>query len=108
MGIMRKILRAAMTDPSPAIAQVVLVLMKDMCWNQTKIHQLVFEDNVLPLVLAAMQKAGTSEEPVVKAVLIVLRQFCFSDDMKKLVVRREVLTVECCSDQDLLAQQGRL
>merc|ERR1711939_390035 len=53
--------------------------------NQTKIHQLVLEDHILPLVLAAMQKAGTTEEPVVKAVLIVLRQFCFSDDMKKLV-----------------------
>merc|ERR1712139_287818 len=83
--IMRKILRAAMTEPSPAIAQVVLPLMKDACWNQTKIHQLVFEDNILPLVLATMEKAGTSDEPVVKAVLIVLRQFCFSDDMKKLV-----------------------
>jgi hypothetical protein len=87
--IMRKILRAAMTEPSPAIAQVVLVLMKDMCWNQTKIHQLVFEDKILPLVLAAMQMAGTSEERVVKAVLIVLRQFCFSDDMKKLVAYDE-------------------
>merc|ERR1712072_910150 len=75
----------AMTEPSPAIAQVVLPLMKDACWNQTKIHQLVFEDDILPLVLAAMARAGTSEEPVVKAVLIVLRQFCFSDDMKKLV-----------------------
>merc|ERR1711959_357536 len=46
---------------------------------------LVFEDKILPKVLAAMQMAGTSEEAVVKAVLIVLRQFCFSDDMKKLV-----------------------
>merc|ERR1711869_168958 len=79
----------AMTEPSPAMAQVVLPLMKDMCWNQTKIHQLVFEDNILPLVLAAMQMAGTSEEAVVKAVLIVLRQFCFSDDMKKLVAYDE-------------------
>jgi hypothetical protein len=87
--IMRKILCAAMKDPSSAIAQVVLVLMKDMCWNQTKIHQLVFEDKILPLVLATMEKAGTTEEPVVKAVLIVLRQFCFSDDMKKLVAYDE-------------------
>merc|ERR1711990_729489 len=80
--VVRKILRAAMNEPSPAIAQVVLPLMKDACWNQTKIHQLVFEDNILPLVLATMEKAGTSDEPVVKAVLIVLRQFCFSDDKK--------------------------
>jgi hypothetical protein len=87
--LMRKIIRGAMTEPSPTIAQVVLPLMKDMCWNQTKIHELVFEDNILPLVLAAMEMAGTTEEPVVKAVLIVLRQFCFSDDMKKLVAYDE-------------------
>jgi hypothetical protein len=78
-------MKAAMTEPSPALAQVVLLIMKDMCWNQTKIHTLVFEDNILPKVLATMEMAGTSEEAVVKAVLIVLRQFCFSDDMKKLV-----------------------
>jgi hypothetical protein len=82
---MRKILVAAMEEPSNALAQIVLLLMKDMSWHQNRIHALVFEDKVLPKVVKTMHAAGQDAD-VVKAVLKVLRQFCFSDDMKKIVV----------------------
>jgi len=83
---MRKILVAAMEEPSNALAQIVLLLMKDMSWHQNRIHALVYEDKVMPKVIKTMHAAGPADSDVVKAVLKVLRQFCFSDDMKKMVV----------------------
>merc|ERR1712093_724744 len=82
---MRKVLVRAMENPSHQLAQVVLLVMKGMSWHQNRIHALVFEDKILPNVIKTMHAAG-QDEAVVRAVLVVLRQFCFSDDMKKMVV----------------------
>merc|ERR1712098_558112 len=60
-------------------------MRKDLCWHQDRIHQLVFDDGILPRVIATMETAG-QDEPTVFAVLAVLRKFCFSDDMKRMVV----------------------
>jgi hypothetical protein len=81
---MRKVLVSAMDNPSPQLAQVVLLVMKGMSWHQNRIHALVFEDKVLPKVIKTMHAAGQDVDTVY-AVLVVLRQFCFSDDMKKIV-----------------------
>merc|ERR1712098_955827 len=82
---MRAVLKKAMEAPSQRLAQVVLLLMKDLSWHQNRIHALVFEDNILPRVIATMETAG-QDEATVYAVLAVLRKFCFSDDMKLMIV----------------------
>lgn len=83
---MRKIMCAAMDDPSSNLAQVVMLLMKDMCWHQNRIHALVYEDKVLPKIIKTMFQTSKDDADTVRSVLVVLRQFCFSDDMKRMLV----------------------
>jgi len=81
---LRRIISRAFEDPTPALARVVLVMMKDVCWHQDRIFALVYEDKILPKIERTMKTAGDSQNTVY-AVLVLFRQFCFSDKMKSVV-----------------------
>jgi hypothetical protein len=65
----------------------LLLLLKEVGCHQTRIHNLVLEDDVLPRIKEALQE-GT--ENLVKASLFVIRQIAFSDDMKDLLTDQDV------------------
>lgn len=80
----RNVIVAAMDEPSRPLAEAVLGIIKEVCWAQDKIFQLVYEDGLMPKILAQTKREDYAES-LSKMVLIVLRQFCFSDEMKKMV-----------------------
>lgn len=81
--------------PSRPLAEAALGIIKEVCWAQDKIFQLVYEDGILPRILALTKREDYAES-MAKMVMIVLRQFCFSDEMKTLCAfETDALTWTC-------------
>lgn len=89
---LRKLVNAAMSvEPEPPrdLLEATLLLMKEVCGHQERIHCLVKEDGMLTKVrgfLTSYAKLVEAEgDTVVRACIFLLRQFAFSDDLKEMI-----------------------